>query len=178
MECKSSLPYSQVPIPRLRSSVTFHNMLKFLQEDVNQVPNPKLEDHTMVAVSGCLFNILFAVTETTSPSVTRRHNMPWNNSGYLSYCQLQIWKIFFPLVHSVTLKVFCECFSMVCACKDMALKGSTQLKCFPTCHIWNASPLCDKLWQLRSSNVQKSLSTCHIRNVFFLYVRLLRTLVM
>jgi hypothetical protein len=55
METDCSLPQSQVPW-------LFRKMIRFYSEKLLAPrPNPKLEDHTLSAVHGCLFSI-FAAT--------------------------------------------------------------------------------------------------------------------
>jgi hypothetical protein len=61
MEAKRSLPHSQQPAARPRQLWRFHNMVIFCGEELLVVrPTTKLEDHPLLAVCDCLFNLFSA----------------------------------------------------------------------------------------------------------------------
>jgi hypothetical protein len=72
--------------PGLRLREHFRNKLNFYDELLGPHPTPKLEDHPLLAVCDCLFNIFAATLHTwraSPPSTTLGCAMPWKQGTHL-----------------------------------------------------------------------------------------------
>jgi hypothetical protein len=79
------------PGPRLL--VIIRNKLIFYGEELSPRPTPKLEDHLLLALRDCLFNIFAAthhIWRPSPPSATWGRAMPWWQGTHLTWTELTI----------------------------------------------------------------------------------------
>jgi hypothetical protein len=105
----ASCPYTEhqsiSPCPRL-SMGTFRKKIRFYGEKLlARCPNPKLEDHPVSGVRGCLFNIFVAtlhIGEAVPPSAPWGRAMPWWQGATDNGVGLMCSRIIYPFQSSTT----------------------------------------------------------------------------